>query len=176
MKYLLLLIIISCGRESPHSRELLSLPLSLNEAYDLKYWGRDNSTHFSGKVEIAGAGLHLKLKSTKLKQGFLFLLLDNNPRCGSEQPRRPLWPLNGHFPRSLSFTNGFALKEKKINLSFNFYQLTKYLRTAKRDLDYLDFEEKFSLGQQTLLFYYANTSYASDNQVLLLGCAEFHST
>lgn len=180
MKEILLLIlifIVSCGRESGLRDELLSLHTYTSQSYELSYQRNNSPYDFTGTVQIEGAGFHIKIQSTHLKSGFLYLALHSAPHCHDQlSDYQVMWYMNNNLYQNLKFSHGFDLQKGRIKESFDYYLLKRFLHRQKKGFYSLPVGEGLSLDQRTLLFYYSHSNIIDSKNLVLLGCAEFHST
>lgn len=165
----------SCGKKSKQDSELLQLNEYLQKTYEIYYQGLDGSYHFEGEVVLAGAGLHLRITSRDLQSGYLFFVLHNAPNCQQIGDSQRMWNLNSDFIKNDAFENGLTFQDGRIKKSFDYYLLMRFLRTPKKDYYTLREGEKLALEMRTLLFYYSNTTIVEADNLILMGCAEFHS-
>jgi len=173
---IIFLFFFSCGKKASQESELLLLNEYTHELYELSYTGIDSQYHFEGSVEIAGAGLHLKINSDNLRKGYLFLVLHSSSDCDYLESSKVMWNLNNNYIRNADFENGFSMEEGRVKKSFDYYLLTRFLRTPKKGFYSLREGEKLSLEMRTLLFYYSSNTVIKPQELILMGCAEFHST
>lgn len=172
-----LLLLCSCGKTVSPQGEALLLNEHTSQSYDLSYTSLSSRYHFEGTVQIEGAGLHLKLISKNLSSGHLFLMLSKHTQCPAvDEDKLVLWNLNNDFSSQQHFENGFSLAQGRIKKSFDFHLLMKFLTTPKRNYQYIKVGEKLSLEFRTLLFYYSSQTYVKENNLILMGCAQFYST
>lgn len=172
-----LLFFFSCGKKANNQEnEFLQLNEYTQELYELSYTGLDSKYHFEGSIQIEGAGLHLKITTENLRKGYLFLVLHSASNCNKLGESQVMWNLNNDYVRNSVFENGFTLEEGRIKKSFDYYLLSRFLKTPKKDYFILKEGEKLSLEMRTLLFYYSNNTVIKPSELILMGCAEFHST
>lgn len=173
----LIFLLWSCGKGATREQEYSLLNEYVSETYQLIFSPSRSRHLFSGQVQIEGAGLHLKLISHSIKTGYLFLMLSRWSQCPVDnEDKEYLWNLNNDFSSSLTFENGFNLNSERVKKSFDFYLLMKFLKTPKKNYHYLGEEERLSLEFKTLLFYYSPKSLVTRDQLVMIGCAQFHST
>lgn len=174
---LILPFILSCGRDATQKEEIFSLNEFVSQSYELSYHSINSQYHFEGSMQVVGAGVHLKIKTNRPTNGYLFLTLHSAPDCQQElASHKVMWHLNNSFYRNTQLDNGYQLSEGKIKNSYDYYLLMKFLRSPKKGFYTLSEGEKLDLDRRTLLFYYSNASVVTLESMILLGCAEFHST
>lgn len=174
---LILIFLASCGRDSTQRKDILSLNEYVSEEYTLSYHRFNSQYHFEGSMLVVGAGVHLKLKTNRPTNGYLYLTLHSAHHCQEDfSSHQIMWNLNNDFYRNTKFDNGYVLETGKIKESFDYHLLMKFLRRPKKGFYTLEEGERLNLSSRTLLFYYSNATVVSRESMILLGCAEFHST